>query len=136
MGVNDLRSSFECRVLACQDCGANTHFAARFLTLRRGQQLVDTCMLATMAPGLPYAIAAQLANPGRQVVAIVGDGGFAMLMSELSTAVKNHLPVKVIVMRNDMLAEVSHGHRGTGRPSRHVRLPRARVSQRVWKKSV
>jgi hypothetical protein len=62
--------------------------------------------------------------------------GFAMLMSELSTAVKNHLPVKVIVMRNDMLAEVSHGHRGTGRPSRHVRLPRARVSQRVWKKSV
>jgi pyruvate dehydrogenase (quinone)/pyruvate decarboxylase len=36
-----------------------------------------------MTPGLPFAIAAQLANPGRQVVAIVGDGEFAMLMAEL-----------------------------------------------------
>lgn len=80
--------------LVCLDCGANTHFAARFLMIRDGQQLVATGMLATMAPGLPFAIAAQLAYPGRQVVAIVGDGGFAMLMAELSTAVRYSLPVK------------------------------------------
>jgi pyruvate dehydrogenase (quinone) len=102
--------------VVCLDCGANTHFAARFLTLRRGQQLIATGMLATMAPGLSYAIAAQLANPGRQVVAIVGDGGFAMLMAELSTAVKNQLPVKVIVMRNDMLAEVVFEQKELGNP--------------------
>jgi pyruvate dehydrogenase (quinone) len=100
--------------IVCLDCGANTHFSARFLTLRRGQQLIATGMLATMAPGLSYAIAAQLANPGRQIVAIVGDGGFAMLMAELSTAVKNQLPVKVIVMRNDMLAEVVFEQRELG----------------------
>ncbi|WP_222105695.1 thiamine pyrophosphate-binding protein [Paraburkholderia sp. BCC1885] len=100
--------------IVCLDCGANTHFSARFLTLRRDQQLIATGMLATMAPGLSYAIAAQLANPGRQVVAIVGDGGFAMLMAELSTAVKNQLPVKVIVMRNDMLAEVVFEQRELG----------------------
>ncbi|TCF96646.1 pyruvate oxidase [Paraburkholderia strydomiana] len=102
--------------VVCLDCGANTHFAARFLTLRRRQQLVATGMLATMGPGLPFAIAAQLANPGRQVVAIVGDGGFAMLMADLSTAVKNRLPVKVILMRNDMLAEVVFEQKELGNP--------------------
>ena len=43
--------------------------------------------LATMAPGLPYANAAQIASPNRQVVAFVGDGGFSMLMAEFITAV-------------------------------------------------
>jgi pyruvate dehydrogenase (quinone) len=103
--------------LICLDCGANTHFAARFLTLRRDQQLVATGMLATMAPGLPFAIAAQLANPGRQVVAIVGDGGFGMLMAELSTAVRYALPIKVIVLRNDLLAEVVFEQKELGNPS-------------------
>jgi pyruvate dehydrogenase (quinone)/pyruvate decarboxylase len=65
------------------DCGANTHFAARHLNLRAGQRLTGTGMLASMAPGLPYAIAAQFAYPIRQSVAIVGDGGFAMLMAEV-----------------------------------------------------
>ena len=103
--------------IVCLDCGANTHFAARFLTLRRGQQLVATGMLATMAPGLPFAIAAQLANPGRQVVAIVGDGGFAMLMAEMSTAVKNQLPIKIFLLRNDALAEVLFEQRELGNPT-------------------
>jgi pyruvate dehydrogenase (quinone) len=102
--------------IVCLDCGANTHFAARFLTLHRNQQLIATGMLATMGPGLPFAIAAQLANPGRQVVAIVGDGGLAMLMAELSTAVKNRLPVKIIVMRNDVLAEVVFEQKELGNP--------------------
>jgi thiamine pyrophosphate-dependent acetolactate synthase large subunit-like protein len=92
--------------LICLDCGANTHFAARFLTTRSGQHLVATGMLATMAPGLPFAIAAQLASQKGQVLAVVCDGGFAMLMAELSTAVLYALPVKVVVLRNDMLAEV------------------------------
>ncbi|MGI4856583.1 MAG: thiamine pyrophosphate-binding protein [Janthinobacterium lividum] len=101
----------------CLDCGANTHFAARFLTIRRDQQLVATGMLATMAPGLPFAIAAQLAYPGRQVVAIVGDGGLAMLMAELSTAAYNRLPVKIFVLRNDVLAEVLFEQREAGYPN-------------------
>jgi thiamine pyrophosphate-dependent acetolactate synthase large subunit-like protein len=63
-------------------------------------------MLASMAPGLPFAIAAQLAWPDRQSVAIVGDGGFAMLMAELSTAVAQKLPVKIILLKNNSLAEL------------------------------
>ena len=88
------------------DCGANTHFAARFLTLKAGQRLTGTGLLATMGPGLPFAIAAALAYPGRQSVAVVGDGGFAMLMAELSTAVKLDLPVKILLLKNNSLAQV------------------------------
>jgi pyruvate dehydrogenase (quinone) len=99
------------------DCGANTHFAARMLQLREGQQLTGTGMLATMAPGLPYAIAAQLAFPHRQCVAIVGDGGFSQLMAELATAVKYSLPVKIIVLKNNSLAEVLFEQKALGNPN-------------------
>jgi pyruvate dehydrogenase (quinone)/pyruvate decarboxylase len=88
------------------DCGANTHFSARHLQLRAKQQLTSPGMLATMAPGLPFAIAAQFAFPNRQSVAVVGDGGFAMLMAELSTAVQHNLPVKIVLLKNNSLAEV------------------------------
>jgi pyruvate dehydrogenase (quinone) len=88
------------------DCGANTHFAARTLMLKEGQRLTGTGLLATMGPGLPYAVAAALAYPNRQSVAIVGDGGFAMLMAELTTAVRHNLPVKVMILKNNSLAEV------------------------------
>jgi hypothetical protein len=69
-------------------------------------KLTGTGMLATMGPGLPFAIAAQLAYPNRQSVAIVGDGGFTQLMGELVTAVKYQLPVKIIILKNNSLAEV------------------------------
>jgi pyruvate dehydrogenase (quinone) len=62
--------------------------------------------LASMANGLPYAIGAQAAYPDRQVVAIVGDGGFTMLMREFSTAVKYALPIKVIVVKNGALGMI------------------------------
>jgi pyruvate dehydrogenase (quinone) len=63
-----------------------------------------------------FAIAAQLAYPGRQSVAIVGDGGFAMLMAELSTAVLQRLPVKIVLLKNNSLAEVMFEQREIGNP--------------------
>jgi pyruvate dehydrogenase (quinone) len=98
------------------DCGANTHFAARHLMLRPGQRLTGTGMLASMAPGLPFAISAQLAYPERQSVAIVGDGGFAMLMAEMTTAVQHNLPVKVVILKNNSLAEVKFEQMELGNP--------------------
>jgi pyruvate dehydrogenase (quinone)/pyruvate oxidase len=59
-----------------------------------------------MGNGLPYAIAAQIAYPKRQCVAIVGDGGLTMLMGELATAVKYRLPIKVFVLSNYTLAMI------------------------------
>jgi pyruvate dehydrogenase (quinone) len=99
------------------DCGANTHFAARNLMLRPGQRLTGTGMMASMAPGLPFAIAGQLGYPDRQSVAIVGDGGFAMLMAEMATAVQHNLAVKIIVLKNNSLAEVKFEQIELGNPS-------------------
>jgi pyruvate dehydrogenase (quinone)/pyruvate oxidase len=59
-----------------------------------------------MACGLPYANAAAIAYPGRQVVAFVGDGGLSMLMCELATAVKYGLDVKIVVIKNDVLGQI------------------------------
>jgi pyruvate dehydrogenase (quinone) len=98
------------------DCGSNTFFAARHLRLRAGQQLTSPGMLATMAPGLPFAIAAQFAYPNRQSVAVVGDGGFAMLMAELTTAVQHNLPVKIVILKNNILSEVRFEQQDLGNP--------------------
>ena len=62
--------------------------------------------LASMGNGLPYAIAAQIAYPERQVVAFVGDGGFSMLMAEFATCVKYELPVKIVIVKNDTLGQI------------------------------
>jgi pyruvate dehydrogenase (quinone) len=86
------------------DCGANTHFAARCVRLRASQRFTGTGMLVSMAPEVPFALAGQLAYPGRQSITVVGDGGFVMLMAELTTAVAHKLPIKVILLKNDSLA--------------------------------
>jgi pyruvate dehydrogenase (quinone) len=99
------------------DCGANTHFAARIIELKEQQKLTGTGMLATMAPGLPFAIAAQLAYPNRQSVAVVGDGGFTQLMGELVTAVKYQLPIKIVILKNNSLAEVLFEQKELGNPT-------------------
>ena len=88
------------------DCGTITTWTARHIRLRRGQMYSLSGTLATMAPGLPYANAAQVAYPGRQVVAVVGDGGFTMLMQEFLTAVKYELPIKVVVIKNGVLGQI------------------------------
>jgi pyruvate dehydrogenase (quinone) len=88
------------------DSGTITTWVARHVQIRRGQMFSCSGNLATMAPGLPYTIAAQVAYPGRQCVAFVGDGGFTMLMGEFATAVKYHLPIKVIIVKNNVLGMI------------------------------
>jgi pyruvate dehydrogenase (quinone) len=71
------------------DSGSSTNWFARHLKLRKGMMASLSGTLATMGPGVPYAIAAKLAHPGRAVVALVGDGAFQMNgMNELITAAK------------------------------------------------
>ena len=88
------------------DSGTVTTWAARHIHIRRGQLFSCSGNLATMAPGLPYTIAAQIAFPGRQCVAFVGDGGFTMLMGEFATAVKYRLPIKVVIVKNNVLGMI------------------------------
>src|SRR5690349_3167777 len=92
-------------IVSC-DSGTIATWWARHIPARRGQMFSLSGNLATMAPGLPYAIAAQIAYPERQVVAFVGDGGFSMLMAEIATAVKYRLPIKVVIIKNNYLAQI------------------------------
>src|SRR5207253_3461519 len=92
-------------IVSC-DSGTITAWFARYIPARKGQMCSLSGNLASMACGLPYTIAAQVAYPERQCVAFVGDGGFSMLMAEMATAVKYNLPVKVVVVKNDTLGQI------------------------------
>lgn len=92
--------------IVATDSGTITTWIARHLVLRGNMQFSCSGNLATMACGLPYAISAAVAYPGRQVVAFVGDGGLTMLIGELATCVKYGLDVKVIVIKNNALGQI------------------------------
>ena len=92
--------------IVCSDSGTVATWWARQIRARRGQMYSLSGMLASMANGLPYAIAAQIAYPDRQCVAFVGDGGFSMLMAELATCVKYNLPVKIVIIKNNTLGMI------------------------------
>jgi pyruvate dehydrogenase (quinone) len=88
------------------DTGTPAIWAARYLTMNGRRRLIGSFNHGTMADALPLAIGVQASHPRRQVVALCGDGGFAMLMGELLTLRQQHLPVKVVVFNNGGLAFV------------------------------
>lgn len=92
--------------IVSSDSGTIATWAARYIEMRDEMQFSLSGTLATMANGLPYSIGAAVAYPGRQVVCIVGDGGFTMLMGEIATLVKYNLPVKVIIIKNNVLGMI------------------------------
>ena len=92
--------------IVSSDSGTIATWFARQLPVKRGQMYSLSGTLATMANGLPYTIAAQIAYPDRQCIAFVGDGGFSMLMAEFATAVKYQLPIKVIIIKNNTLGMI------------------------------
>ena len=88
------------------DSGTVTSWTSRHIDIREGQMFGCSGTLATMACGLPYAIAAAVAYPGRQVVAVIGDGAAAMLMGDLVTLRKYGLDVKIVVIKNNSLGQI------------------------------
>ncbi|HEX4004538.1 MAG TPA: thiamine pyrophosphate-dependent enzyme [Acidobacteriaceae bacterium] len=92
--------------IVSSDSGTIATWTARYVEIRSNMQFSLSGSLATMANGLPYSIGAAVAFPGRQVVCVVGDGGLTMLMGELATLVKYKLPVKVIVVKNNVLGQI------------------------------
>ncbi|MFM9089985.1 MAG: ubiquinone-dependent pyruvate dehydrogenase, partial [Cyanobium sp.] len=85
------------------DVGSPTGWAARYLRMNGKRRLVGSFSHGTMANALPHAIGAQSAFPGRQVVALAGDGGLSMALGELLTLRQNKLPVKIVVFNNSSL---------------------------------
>jgi pyruvate dehydrogenase (quinone)/pyruvate oxidase len=130
--VDDLAT--EDAILTC-DSGTIATWAARHWTIRGGREFYLSGNLATMAPGLPYAIAMQHAYPGRQVIAFVGDGGFAMLMAEFLTAVRLGLPIKVVINNNNSLGQILWEQMVLGFPEHGVRFSEPPADFAAWARS-
>jgi pyruvate dehydrogenase (quinone) len=88
------------------DSGHNTGLCARYIEARAGQFFFGSGLMASMGCAVPYAIAAAVTFPGRQVIAFVGDGGLSMLLGELATIARYRLPIKVIVIKNNTLGQI------------------------------
>ncbi len=92
--------------IVSSDSGTIATWSARYIDIRHDMKFSLSGSLATMANGLPYAVGASAAFPGRQVVSIVGDGGFTMLMGEFATLVKYNFPAKIIIIKNNVLGQI------------------------------
>lgn len=105
------------------DTGMNNVWAARYITPNAQRRVIGSFIHGSMANALPHAIGAAFAEPERQVVALVGDGGLSMLLGELITIRTYDLPVTVVVFNNaslgmvklEMIVEGLPAH-GTGSP--------------------
>jgi acetolactate synthase-1/2/3 large subunit len=99
------------------DASYSSAWVSSYLTARTaGQRFLTPRGLAGLGWGLPFGIGAKLARPDVRVVCVVGDGGFAHVWSELEMAVREHIPIVVIVLNNSQLAMQKHGERlGFGR---------------------
>lgn len=85
------------------DTGMSTVWACRYLQMTAGRRLIGSFNHGSMANAMPQAIGAQLAYPGRQVVALCGDGGLTMLLGDLSTIATYDLPIKIVLFDNGLL---------------------------------
>jgi pyruvate oxidase len=99
------------------DTGTVTAWAARHLPVTEHQLFTLSGNLATMAFSMAGAIGAQLKFPDRQVIALIGDGGFSMLMQEFITVVNRKLPIKVIIFNNAKLGLIQLEQESSGYPN-------------------
>ncbi|MDL2210166.1 biosynthetic-type acetolactate synthase large subunit [Desulfovibrio sp. OttesenSCG-928-O18] len=93
-------------VIVATDVGQHQMWASQFFTYTKPRSFLSSGGLGTMGFGLPAAVGAQLANPGKAVVVITGDGSFQMNMQELATVMENKLPIKIVLLNNHALGMV------------------------------
>jgi pyruvate dehydrogenase (quinone) len=96
------------------DVGTPTVWAARYVKVNGKRRLIGSLSHGSMANAMPQAIGAQCAYPGRQVISMSGDGGFAMLMGDFLTLTQCELPVKIVVFNNGALGFVELEMKGAG----------------------
>jgi acetolactate synthase-1/2/3 large subunit len=104
--VNAIWEATEGQAILVTDVGQHQMWAAQYYPSDNPHFLVTSGGLGTMGFGLPAAIGAQMAQPDKEVWAIVGDGGFQMTIHELATAVQEQLPLRIALSNNSYLGMV------------------------------
>ena len=93
-------------VIVATDVGQHQMWSAQFIKFNNPYSILTSGGAGTMGFGLPAAIGAQVANPDKKVLAIVGDGGFQMTFQELMMVKEYKLPVKIFIINNSYLGMV------------------------------
>jgi len=104
--IQKLRELSDKDAIISTDVGQHQMWTAQFFHFNRPRTFLTSGGLGTMGYGLPAAMGAQAAFPGRQVITICGDGGVQMNIQEMATLVQNKLPVKIIILNNNFLGMV------------------------------
>lgn len=104
--IEKLRELSEPDAIMATDVGQHQMWTAQFFTFTKPRTLLTSGGLGTMGYGLPAAMGAQAAFPGRQVIVVCGDGGVQMNIQEMATLVQNRLPVKIVILNNNFLGMV------------------------------
>jgi acetolactate synthase-1/2/3 large subunit len=104
--VNAIWEATEGQAILVTDVGQHQMWAAQYYPSDNPHFLVTSGGLGTMGFGLPAAIGAQIAQPDKEVWAIVGDGGFQMTVHELATVVQERLPLRIALSNNSYLGMV------------------------------
>lgn len=104
--IRSLAETEQGNAVIVTDVGQNQMFAALYSKFNRTRSFITSGGLGTMGFGLPAALGAKLGVPDREVVAVLGDGGFQMTMQELGTIMQNRIGVKIIILNNTYLGMV------------------------------
>ncbi|AQQ53197.1 pyruvate oxidase [Planococcus lenghuensis] len=119
--IAEVQRILEPNAIISLDVGSVTIWSAHYLQLS-SQQLVLSAWLATMGSGLPGALAAKLAYPDKQVIALAGDGGFSMGMQDFVTAVKYDLPMIIVIFNNQKIQLIEEEQKSIGNTPTNIHL--------------
>ena len=120
--IKVLNDKIESNAVISLDVGENCWWFGRNFQMKKTQKMVMSGLLASMGFGLPGAIAAALAYPGKQIVCITGDGGLTQVMGDFLTALKYELPIKIFVMNNKSLGMIRQEQKVEGYPISQTEL--------------
>lgn len=104
--IHQFHELSEGNAIVVTDVGQHQMITSRYYKFNQPNHNVTSGGLGTMGFGLPAAVGAKVAQPNKEVVAVLGDGGFQMTIQELGTIMQSNIPVKILVLNNNFLGMV------------------------------